>query len=137
MSVARRTPLGIPHTPPHLRAPSCCLPLHFLGCLIDSSSTLCTPLLVRLSRSSGGGSSSGSRAGGGKNPAGQQQPVTEQHVSLLLNRGFLTRHTGGPDGYLFSMPAAGAAVRSVAGALRCVAGPPLLCIAGATGLACC
>ena len=70
------------------------------------------------------GSSGGGRAGSGKNLTTQQQPVpvTEQHVSLLLNRGVLTRHTGGPDGYLFSMPAAGAAVRSVAGVLRCVAG---------------
>ncbi|EFN53649.1 hypothetical protein CHLNCDRAFT_36320 [Chlorella variabilis] len=38
----------------------------------------------------------------------------EPHVSLLLSQGLLTRHTGGPDGYLFSMPNAGAAVRSVA-----------------------
>ncbi|PSC67391.1 Serine threonine-kinase 19 [Micractinium conductrix] len=40
--------------------------------------------------------------------------VTEAHVSLLLNRGFLTRHTASADSYLFSMPSAGAAVRSVA-----------------------
>ncbi len=49
---------------------------------------------------------------------GGRQPVTEAHVSLLLSHGFLTRHTGGLDGYLFSMPNAGAAVRSVAGALK-------------------
>ena len=42
----------------------------------------------------------------------------EPHVSLLLSQGLLTRHTGGPDGYLFSMPNAGAAVRSVAGGQR-------------------
>lgn len=41
--------------------------------------------------------------------------VTDHQVSLLLNQGLLTRHTGGPDGYLFSMPNAGLAVRSVAG----------------------
>lgn len=53
--------------------------------------------------------------------------VSDAHVSLLLNEGYLTRHTGplGADGYLFSMPNAGAAVRSVAGALsgRRRAGP--------------
>lgn len=43
--------------------------------------------------------------------------MTDAHVSLLLSHGFLTRHTGGPDGYLLSMPSAGAAVRSVAGGL--------------------
>lgn len=51
--------------------------------------------------------------------------MTDAHVALLLSHGFLTRYTGGPDGYLFSMPNAGAAVRSVAGAhaLRAGVGP--------------
>ncbi|KAI3425287.1 hypothetical protein D9Q98_009054 [Chlorella vulgaris] len=49
-------------------------------------------------------------------PRQQAAPVavTDHQVSLLLNQGLLTRHTGGPDGYLFSMPNAGLAVRSVA-----------------------
>lgn len=48
----------------------------------------------------------------------RQQPSagdTERHVSLLLSRGLLTRHTASLGGYLFSMPNAGAAIRSVAG----------------------
>jgi hypothetical protein len=39
--------------------------------------------------------------------------VSEGHLSLLLNQGFLTRHTLGADGYLFAMPGAGPAVKSV------------------------
>ena len=38
----------------------------------------------------------------------------EAHISLLLSEGFLTRHLAATDGYLFALPGAGAAVRSVA-----------------------
>ncbi|KAI7843185.1 hypothetical protein COHA_003168 [Chlorella ohadii] len=85
---------------------------------------VCTALMVThaelLQLLAGGG---GGRAGSSGAPQasraaaagpGGRQPVTEAHVSLLLSHGFLTRHTGGLDGYLFSMPNAGAAVRSVA-----------------------
>lgn len=44
--------------------------------------------------------------------------VTDAHVSLLLSCGFLVRHTAAADSYLFGMPQAGTAVRSVAGAAR-------------------
>ena len=40
-------------------------------------------------------------------------PVTEGHLSLLFHQGFLTRHSGGQDGYVFAMPGAGPAVRSI------------------------
>ena len=43
--------------------------------------------------------------------------MAEQQVSLLLSHGFLMRHTMSTDGYLFSMPNAGAAVRSIAGSV--------------------
>lgn len=60
-------------------------------------------------------STSGVGAGGSLDST-SAAPATpgEAHVSLLLARGFLTRHTAGADGYLFSLPGAGAAVRSVA-----------------------
>lgn len=48
------------------------------------------------------------------------QGVTDAHVSLLLSHGFLARHTASADSYLFGMPQAGAAVRSVAGAALAV-----------------
>ncbi|PRW33736.1 serine threonine- kinase 19 isoform X1 [Chlorella sorokiniana] len=80
-------------------------------------------LLQLLAGSGGGGRSGASSAaaapraaatGAAGAAAAGQSAVTDAHVSLLLNHGFLTRYTGGPDGYLFSMPNAGAAVRSVA-----------------------
>eukprot|EP00887_Chlorella_sp_A99_P002948 scaffold24.g2948.t1 len=58
-------------------------------------------------------SSSGSGQPAATAAAGAAAPG-EAHVSLLLSHGFLTRHTAGADGYLFSLPGAGAAVRSVA-----------------------
>lgn len=82
---------------------------------------------------------------GGPAPAAAPRPaaaaaagrVTDKHVSLLLSHGFLTRHTGGPDGYLFSMPNAGTAVRSVAGAARAPTHRPCMPLPRAASLCLC
>lgn len=43
----------------------------------------------------------------------QAVAVSDAHLSLLLHEGFLVRHSHGSEGYLFSMPGGGPAVRSI------------------------
>lgn len=63
---------------------------------------------------SGGALHSNAAAAAAGNAVAAVSAVTDAHVSLLLNHGFLNRSTASSDSYLFSMPHAGAAVRSVA-----------------------
>lgn len=104
-------PLSAPHFLPLL------VPEQHHHCL--AAPALATTLLPRWRRCC--------RAGKGASPA---QAVTDAHLSLLINSGFLNRHADGGGAYTFAMPGSGSAVRSIReGRLEIIKASTSCCIA--------